>query len=496
MPSRCGSARRARASRTILQMVQLTRLDCAIASAGLMRMALAQAIHHARHRIGVPEAARRPAADAGGARRHGARGRRRDRAGDAAVPRVRSAPRTIRSEAARARLLTPAVKYLVCKTRAGVRSTRRWSASAATAMSRRAPAAALSRGAGQRDLGRLGQRHVPRRAARARARAGGRARCSRRSPTKRRPAGAREAVPLSSRRRWRGPAPARRRARAAVERLAVLAAAAALRASAPARDRRNVRPHPARGSRAAPPSERAISRRRDAAAAPAAGAAGHEVAPSAMPAAGRARPAGCRRRRADRSPRRACARLASAAMQLALDRGGREPLVPEPDRQLGTACARLRAKARVDCARGPSLPSMLMGRPSTKPTALRSRGERDEARGIGGESRARDRLDPGGEPPVGIAGGDPDGLGAEIEPDERAARRQQRGDLDERQNRQRTWPRPNTAGRRGAKRNALIRLLPSPAHTGDPVIAGNSIGHGLILNNPHRGCWVPRLRGA
>jgi putative acyl-CoA dehydrogenase len=36
--------------RTILHMVQLTRLDCAIASAGLMRMALAQAVHHCRHR--------------------------------------------------------------------------------------------------------------------------------------------------------------------------------------------------------------------------------------------------------------------------------------------------------------------------------------------------------------------------------------------------------------------------------------------------------------
>src|ERR1700716_3487981 len=33
---------------------------------------------------------------------------------------------------------------------------------------------------------------------------------------------------------------------------------------------------------------------------------------------------------------------------------------------------KLRAKARVDCARGPSLASMLMGRPSTKPKALRS----------------------------------------------------------------------------------------------------------------------------
>jgi len=36
--------------RTILQMVQLTRLDCALASAGLMRMALVQAVHHCRHR--------------------------------------------------------------------------------------------------------------------------------------------------------------------------------------------------------------------------------------------------------------------------------------------------------------------------------------------------------------------------------------------------------------------------------------------------------------
>src|SRR5579872_153184 len=35
-------------------------------------------------------------------------------------------------------------------------------------------------------------------------------------------------------------------------------------------------------------------------------------------------------------------------------------------------CEKFRAKARVDCARGPSLPSMLMGSPSTKPTAARS----------------------------------------------------------------------------------------------------------------------------
>jgi putative acyl-CoA dehydrogenase len=36
-----------RGVRTIIEMVQLTRLDCALGSAGLMRMALAQAVHHA-----------------------------------------------------------------------------------------------------------------------------------------------------------------------------------------------------------------------------------------------------------------------------------------------------------------------------------------------------------------------------------------------------------------------------------------------------------------
>ena len=39
-----------RGVRTILQMVQLTRLDCAISSAGMMRAALARAVHHCRHR--------------------------------------------------------------------------------------------------------------------------------------------------------------------------------------------------------------------------------------------------------------------------------------------------------------------------------------------------------------------------------------------------------------------------------------------------------------
>ncbi|MBQ0824384.1 isovaleryl-CoA dehydrogenase [Microvirga terrae] len=39
-----------RGVRTIIEMVQLTRLDCAVASAGLIRMGLALAAHHVRHR--------------------------------------------------------------------------------------------------------------------------------------------------------------------------------------------------------------------------------------------------------------------------------------------------------------------------------------------------------------------------------------------------------------------------------------------------------------
>ncbi|PSH67904.1 DNA alkylation response protein [Phyllobacterium brassicacearum] len=37
--------------KTIIDMVTLTRLDCAVASAGLMRAGLAETVHHARHRI-------------------------------------------------------------------------------------------------------------------------------------------------------------------------------------------------------------------------------------------------------------------------------------------------------------------------------------------------------------------------------------------------------------------------------------------------------------
>jgi putative acyl-CoA dehydrogenase len=99
---------------TILQMVQLTRLDCAIASAALMRMALAQAVHHARHRsVFQKRLADQPLMQSVLA----------DLAleVEGAVALVMRLCRSYdlaaqdRGEAVRARLLTPAVKYLVCK---------------------------------------------------------------------------------------------------------------------------------------------------------------------------------------------------------------------------------------------------------------------------------------------------------------------------------------------------------------------------------------------
>jgi putative acyl-CoA dehydrogenase len=101
--------------RTILPMVQFTRLDCAISSAGMMRAALAQALHHCRHRaVFQKKLADQPmmravladiAIEIEGAL---AAVMRLCRSFDHAV--------TSSTEAARARLLTPAIKYWVCKT--------------------------------------------------------------------------------------------------------------------------------------------------------------------------------------------------------------------------------------------------------------------------------------------------------------------------------------------------------------------------------------------
>jgi putative acyl-CoA dehydrogenase len=101
--------------RTILRMVQLTRLDCAIASAGLMRAALVQALHNARHRrvfgkfLADQPMMRSVMADLA-LELEGvlALVMRLCRAVDLSA--------TDEREARLARLLTPAAKYWICKT--------------------------------------------------------------------------------------------------------------------------------------------------------------------------------------------------------------------------------------------------------------------------------------------------------------------------------------------------------------------------------------------
>src|SRR5690242_9983852 len=104
--------------RTIIQMVQLTRQDCAIASAGLMRSGLAHALHHARHRsVFQKHLADQPLMQAV--------------LSDMALHVEASIALVMRlcrafdrapgdaGEAAYMRLLTPAVKYWVCKSAPG-----------------------------------------------------------------------------------------------------------------------------------------------------------------------------------------------------------------------------------------------------------------------------------------------------------------------------------------------------------------------------------------
>jgi putative acyl-CoA dehydrogenase len=104
--------------RTIIQMVQLTRQDCAIASAGLMRSGLAHALHHARYRsVFQKHLADQPLMQAvlSDMALH-------VEATIALVMRLcRAFDRTPDDpkEAAYMRLLTPAIKYWVCKSAPG-----------------------------------------------------------------------------------------------------------------------------------------------------------------------------------------------------------------------------------------------------------------------------------------------------------------------------------------------------------------------------------------
>ncbi|HYR66038.1 MAG TPA: acyl-CoA dehydrogenase family protein, partial [Reyranella sp.] len=100
--------------RTIIEMVNLTRLDCAIASAGQSRIALSQALHHIRHR----SVFQRRLADQPSMRATVADLALELEAQVALVFRLCRAferAATDPAEAAYVRLLTPAVKFLVCK---------------------------------------------------------------------------------------------------------------------------------------------------------------------------------------------------------------------------------------------------------------------------------------------------------------------------------------------------------------------------------------------
>ncbi len=100
--------------RTIIEMVNLTRLDCAIASAGQSRIALSQALNHIRHR----SVFQRRLADQPAMRATVADLALELEAQVALVFRLcRASERaaTDPAEAAYVRLLTPAVKFLVCK---------------------------------------------------------------------------------------------------------------------------------------------------------------------------------------------------------------------------------------------------------------------------------------------------------------------------------------------------------------------------------------------
>ena len=121
------------------------------------------------------------------------------------------------------------------------------------------------------------------------------------------------------------------------------------------------------------------------------------------------------------------------ADQFALDRRGRKPLVPQSDGQIGEGgkvagkgAGRLRARSlaavHVDGQAEHEAHRIAFGR------------ERQQPRRVGLERLALDCLDAGREPAVGIGNGNADGLGAEIEADQRAALRPVRGGFDQREN--------------------------------------------------------------
>ena len=157
--------------KTIMDMVTLTRLDCAVASSGLMRAGLAEAIHHTRHRlvfgqklVDQPVMQRvlaDMALDVAGA---SALSFRLARSFDEAASNQTRGVLRPRHDAGG--------EILGLQDRAGAALRGDGVPGRQRLCRGDAARALLSRGSGQRDLGGLGQRHGARRAARARPRAG------------------------------------------------------------------------------------------------------------------------------------------------------------------------------------------------------------------------------------------------------------------------------------------------------------------------------------
>jgi len=104
---------------TIIEMVNQTRLDCVMSSAGLMRWGLAQSVHHTRHR----SVFQRHLSDQPMMRAVLADMALEVEAMTALafrLARAIAASAVDPAEAAYARLMTPAIKYLVCKTTPGL----------------------------------------------------------------------------------------------------------------------------------------------------------------------------------------------------------------------------------------------------------------------------------------------------------------------------------------------------------------------------------------
>ena len=163
MPGRSSLGEIGRGVPTILEMGTYTRLDCVIGSAGMMRHAVVQALHHARHRTRIRRPVDRSAPDARRARRS-RRSNPKPRRRCPCAWRGHSKA-TLPAKATLRRALDLGRQILGVQAR--LRARGRGDGGARRQRLHRGAAAGAhrARNARQFHLGRLGQHHVPGRAA-------------------------------------------------------------------------------------------------------------------------------------------------------------------------------------------------------------------------------------------------------------------------------------------------------------------------------------------